>query len=125
LFLLQKTHSHMRHTYNLGVIGNCGYMAHIDANANVVWLCWPQFDSSFIFGSLMDDEKGGEFSVTPNGEKYTSSQEYIENTNILSTTFESEEGTFRVIDIAPRFFQYERYYKPSMLIRKIEPVAGS
>ena len=115
----------MRHTYNLGVIGNCGYMAHIDTNANVVWLCWPQFDSSFIFGSLMDDEKGGEFSITPNGKDYKSSQEYIENTNILSTTFESEEGTFRVIDVAPRFFQYERYYKPSMLIRKIEPVAGS
>lgn len=114
-----------KHTYNFGVIGNCAYMAHINKTANVVWLCWPQFDSSFIFGSLVDDEKGGEFSVLPHSEDFEVTQKYIDNTNVLSTTFETSEGKFRVVDFAPRFYQYERNYKPQMLIRKIEPLSGS
>jgi GH15 family glucan-1,4-alpha-glucosidase len=100
-------------------------MAHINQVADVVWLCWPQFDSSFIFGSLMDDEKGGEFSIRPEDGNFTNSQSYIENSNVLVTTFEYGEGKFRVIDYAPRFYQYERNYKPLMLIRKIEPLSGS
>lgn len=115
----------MKNTYNYGLIGNCAYMAHIDTNANVVWMCWPQFDSSFIFGSLVDDEKGGRFSISPNDETYKSNQKYIENTNILTTEFESQDGRFRVTDFAPRFYQYDRYFKPLMLIRKIEPLSGS
>ncbi len=114
-----------KHTYNIGIIGNCAYMAHINTNANIVWMCWPQFDSSFIFGSLVDDEKGGEFSVTPHNGNYTSHQYYIENTNVLCTEFESPEGKFKVTDFAPRFYQYDRYYKPLMLVRIIEPLSGA
>jgi GH15 family glucan-1,4-alpha-glucosidase len=100
-------------------------MAHINTVANVVWMCWPQFDSPYIFGSLVDNEKGGEFSISPHDQKFTTTQKYIENTNVLSTEFESADGRFRVVDFAPRFFQYGRNYKPQMLIRKIEPLSGS
>jgi GH15 family glucan-1,4-alpha-glucosidase len=31
---------------------------------------------------------------------------------------------YRVTDFAPRFFHFERYFKPLMLIRKIEPIHG-
>ena len=112
------------HRYNLGVIGNCSYIGYVDMDANISWLCMPRFDSSFIFGSLLDKEKGGEFSITPVG-KYTSRQYYIENTNVLCTEFQCEHGKFRVIDCAPRFYQYERFFKPLMLVRKIEVLEGS
>lgn len=108
----------------MGVVGNCSYMAYIDTNAAVRWLCMPRFDSSFLFGSLLDQKKGGEFSVTPVGE-FTSKQHYIPNTNVLSTEFTTPQGRFRVIDCAPRFFQYERYFKPLMLVRKIELLEGN
>ena len=114
-----------KHTYDLGIIGNCAYMAHINLNANIVWMCWPQFDSSFIFGGLLDDEKGGEFSISPHNKDFKTKQEYIENTNVLTTEFSSADGNFKVTDFAPRFFQYDRQYKPLMLIRKIQPVSGS
>lgn len=114
-----------RHTYNYGVIGNCAYMAYINTSANVVWMCWPQFDSSFVFGNLLDDKKGGEFSILPHDAEFKTTQKYIENSNVLSTEFESSEGKFRVTDFAPRFVQYGRNYKPLMLIRKIEPISGS
>lgn len=113
-----------KHLYESGVIGNCAYLAHIHKNTNVIWLCWPRFDSSFVFGSLLDEKKGGEFSILPSSD-YTSKQYYKENTNVLCTEITCESGTYRITDFAPRFYQYERYFKPLMLIRKIEPIEGS
>ncbi len=116
----------MRHTYESGIIGNCGFIAHIGKDTNVNWMCWPRFDSSFIFGSLLDDEKGGEFSVRPvNGRTFESDQHYIENTNVLVTEVQSSEGSYKITDFAPRFYLYERYYRPLMLIRKVEPISGT
>lgn len=113
-----------KHTYDFGVIGNCAFTAHIKKDTNVSWLCWPRFDSSFIFGGLVDDEKGGEFSALPADENFKSHQYYLENTNVLCTEITCETGKYRVTDFAPRFYQFERYYKPLMLIRKIEPIEG-
>jgi GH15 family glucan-1,4-alpha-glucosidase len=114
----------MINKYNFGVIGNCSYLAYIDDRANVNWLCLPRFDSSFVFGSLLDKKKGGEFSIMPANEHYKSHQYYLKNTNILATEFEIPEGKFRVIDFAPRFNQYDRYFRPLMLFRKIELIEG-
>ncbi len=111
--------------YDLGVVGNCAFLAHIDKSTNISWMCWPRFDSSFIFGSLLDKKKGGEFSILPNGDNYTSHQYYIKNTNVLCTEVQSSEGNYRVTDFAPRFYQFERYLRPLMLIRKIEPLSGT
>ena len=113
-----------KHFYNTGIIGNCSFLAHVGKDTNISWLCWPRFDSSFVFGSLLDKEKGGEFSILPASE-YTSNQFYLENTNVLCTEITCESGRYRVIDVAPRFQQYERYFKPLMLIRKIEPLEGN
>lgn len=112
------------HKYNMGVIGNCSFIAYINTVASVEWMCLPRFDSDFVFGPLLDKTKGGEFSIIPVGE-FTSQQYYIQNTNVLCTEFECSTGKFRVIDCAPRFLQHERYYKPLMLVRKIELLEGT
>ena len=90
------------HQYNMGIVGNCSYMAYVDTAAHIRWMCMPRFDSTFLFGSLLDSEKGGVFSVTPEGE-FASRQYYIPNTNVLSTEFTTANGKFRVLDCAPRF----------------------
>lgn len=113
-----------RHLYQTGIIGNCSFIAHINKNTDVSWLCWPRFDSPFVFGSLLDKTKGGEFSILPKGE-FTSHQYYIENTNILRTEITAADGKYRITDFAPRFRLNDRYYKPLMIIRKIEPLAGN
>ena len=114
-----------RHTYNTGIIGNCAFLAHISTNTNIEWLCWPRFDSTFIFGGLLDKKKGGEFSILPKGE-YTSHQYYLENTNVLVTEITIDENnSYRVTDFAPRYYYNQRYYKPLMLVRKIEAINGS
>lgn len=113
-----------KHTYNTGIIGNCSYIAHIEKNSNINWLCWPTFEDSFVFGSLLDDEQGGEFSILPVGGILSSTQHYLENTNILCTTIEGADGSYKITDFAPRFEQYERYHKPLMIIRKVERLSG-
>lgn len=114
-----------KHTFDLGIIGNCSYISLIDKNAVIKWQCWPKFDSSFIFGSLLDEKKGGHFSVSCADNSFETSQSYIKNTNVLCTTFHAESGSFKVTDFAPRFEQYDRNYKPLMLIRKLEPIDGT
>jgi GH15 family glucan-1,4-alpha-glucosidase len=112
------------HRYEMGIVGNCSYMAYIDKAAHVKWMCMPRFDSSFLFGSLLDSKQGGIFSVTPD-EEFETRQYYIPNTNVLATEFKTPRGKFRVLDCAPRFVHYERYFKPLMLVRKLELLEGN
>ncbi|HEX8504969.1 MAG TPA: glycoside hydrolase family 15 protein [Hymenobacter sp.] len=115
-----------KHTYDMGLVGNCAFLGLIGTDTAVRWLCWPRFDSSFVFGSLLDEDKGGEFSIRPvSNDGYSSNQYYLPNTNVLRTEIETADGRYRVTDFAPRFAQYDRYYKPLMFIRKVEPLAGT
>ncbi|RSK43921.1 glycoside hydrolase family 15 protein [Hymenobacter rigui] len=117
----------IKHTYDFGLIGNCAFLGLIGTDTAVRWLCWPRFDSSFVFGSLLDEEKGGEYSIRPadSTQEFTSHQTYLANTNVLQTDIATADGSYRVKDFAPRFPQYERYYKPLMFIRKVEPLQGT
>jgi GH15 family glucan-1,4-alpha-glucosidase len=115
----------IKHTYDMGVVGNCAFLALIGTDTAVRWLCWPRFDSSFVFGPLLDEQKGGEYSVRPASPEFSSHQYYAQNTNVLCTEITAADGSYRVTDFAPRFLQYERYYKPLMFIRKVEPLAGT
>ncbi len=106
------------------LIGNCSYQALVDYTAKIDWLCWPRFDSSPVFGGLLDRDKGGFFSIQPAGDEWSSKQDYLPNTNIVRTVFQSDRGSFEVIDFAPRFRQFERHYKPNMLVRIVRPISG-
>ncbi len=111
------------HRYNMAVTGNCHYLAYVDIEADVTWMCWPQMDSSFIFGPLIDKEKGGGFKVIPHAQ-FSTKQHYIENTPIISTTFFCEDGDFEVLDFAPRFKVFDRYHKPLQFFRKMKRLKG-
>ena len=110
-----------------GVIGNGQIIALIDAkNASLDWACFPRFDSASVFARLLDEHKGGHFAIYPENSEYSSKQYYLRNTNILITEYECPgEGSFCVVDFAPRFRQYERYFKPCAIYRKIIPLSGA
>jgi len=83
----------------------------------------PRFDSPPVFGALLDPD-GGQFSIgAVGGEPGT--QQYLPNTNVLETRFQGPDGSFRVLDFAPRFIQYDRSFRPTKLIRIVEPLAGT
>jgi len=83
-----------KHIYDRGIVGNCSYFAYIDTEASVVWMCVPRFDSPFLFGSLVDKKKGGEFSIRPVEDHWTTKQSYLKNANVLCTEFTTPRGLF-------------------------------
>src|SRR5690606_19237698 len=106
------------------LIGNCSFQALVNHQAKIDWLCWPRFDSSPVFGSMLDEGKGGFFAIQPAEDTWESTQEYIPNTNIVRTTFSSSRGVFEVVDFAPRFRQFDRHYKPNMLVRRLRRISS-
>jgi GH15 family glucan-1,4-alpha-glucosidase len=107
----------------LGLIGNCQFAALVERTGAVVWCCLPRFDAEPMFSALLDEKDGGRFVVAPAGGE-PGQQSYLENTNVLATTFETPTGMFRVIDFAPRFLQVEGVFHPPQLHRVIEPLQG-
>ena len=108
----------------LGLIGNCQFSALVANTGEVAWCCLPRFDSEPVFARLLDAREGGGFLVGP-AEGGRGVQRYLDNTNILETRFEAEGGAFRVVDFAPRFVQHDRTFRPTMLVRVIEPISGN
>ena len=46
-----------------GVIGDTHTVALVGKNGSIDWFCTPTFDSSSVFGAMLDDKKGGRFKV--------------------------------------------------------------
>jgi GH15 family glucan-1,4-alpha-glucosidase len=110
-----------------GIVGNCTSAALISKTGAVEWMCLPVFDSASVFASLLDPEKGGSFEILTDG-TYTSSQKYVPNTNILSTTFSNGNNRFELIDFMPRYRLKngnDHLYAPPDFIRYIKLISGS
>jgi GH15 family glucan-1,4-alpha-glucosidase len=109
---------------DLGLIGNCQLSALVRRDGAIVWCCMPRFDSPPIFGALLDDSNGGQFTIGP-ADPQQGVQRYLPNTNVLETRVEASDGSFRVLDFAPRFIQYDRSFRPTKLLRIVEPLSGT
>ena len=109
---------------NYGVIGNCRSAALVSKKGSIDWFCFPDFDSPSIFSRLLDKEKGGHFAFTVS-DQYTVSQRYVDQTNILITTYEAEEGAFLVFDYMPHFTTTEnKSYLPPEIHRYMRVIRG-
>jgi GH15 family glucan-1,4-alpha-glucosidase len=113
--------------YPYALIGNCHISTLINANGTVEWMCLPRPDSPPVFGRLLDPD-GGHFAITSPMMSAQPSyrQNYIPNTNILTTTVALTNGdAFQITDFCPRFEQYGRIYRPPALFRIVEPLRGT
>ncbi len=77
---------------DLGLIGNCQFSALVERTGAIVWCCLPRFDSEPVFSTLLDARTAGSSMVGPAGGE-RGVQRYLENTNVLETTFETASGT--------------------------------
>ena len=112
-------------TLDLGVIGNCSIAALVDAEATIVWGCFPRIDGDAVFHALLNDQKAkGMFSIELVDQLH-SEQAYLPNSAILRTTlYDHHGGIAEVTDFAPRFALYERIFRPPMIVRRISAVQG-
>jgi GH15 family glucan-1,4-alpha-glucosidase len=82
------------------VIGDCRTAALISRGGSLDWLCLPRFDSPALFAALLDHRRGGAFRVCPTA-RFETSRRYVEDTNVLETTFTTDGGAVRVTDLMP------------------------
>lgn len=109
---------------NYGVIGNCRSAALVSKEGSIDWFCFPDFDSPSIFSRLLDKEKGGHFSFVVSDD-YAISQKYVDHTNILMTTYRSDEGSFLVFDYMPHYTTTEnKSYLPPEIHRYMRVISG-
>lgn len=83
-----------------GIIGNLRSVALVGKDGSIDWMCLPYIDSPSVFGALLDDEKGGRFSLSPIG-TMDSMAEYVPETNILRTIFRTGDGEMELTDFMP------------------------
>ncbi|SFI75330.1 Glucoamylase (glucan-1,4-alpha-glucosidase), GH15 family [Bosea sp. OK403] len=117
---------------DLGVIGNCSIAALIDRRARIVWGCFPRFDRDPVFCALIDNQpdddgampKKGVFAIELVG-MTRCEQNYLDNTAILSSVLSDDQGNaIEILDFAPRFVRFERFFRPPQLVRRVRRISG-
>ena len=82
------------------IIGNLRSAALVSKDGSVDWAPAPYLNSPSVFAAILDDTKGGRWSITPT-QPFTVKQEYLGQTNILTTTFQTSRGTLELLDYIP------------------------
>lgn len=83
------------------IIGDCETAALVGRDGSIDWLCWPRFDSGACFAALLGGPEHGRWLVAPKDPNARVSRRYRDDTMILETEFETEEGAVTVIDFMP------------------------
>jgi GH15 family glucan-1,4-alpha-glucosidase len=82
------------------IIGDAHTAALIARDGSIDWCCWPRFDSDAVFCRLLDAVRGGFMQVCPAG-RWESHRAYLDDTNVLQTSFETDSGRMRITDFMP------------------------
>jgi GH15 family glucan-1,4-alpha-glucosidase len=99
-------------------------VALVGMNGSIDWYCYPHFDSPSVFGAILDDNKGGRFSIHPANEKVTHRQLYWPDTNILVTRFLQTDGIAELEDFMPVGLPPESPWYHH-LVRRVRCIRGS
>ena len=82
------------------VIGDLQTAALVERNGSIDWLCFPRFDSGACFAALLGSADHGRWLVAP-AVPGASTRRYLDDTMVLETTWENDEGRVRVLDFMP------------------------
>jgi GH15 family glucan-1,4-alpha-glucosidase len=104
-----------------GVIGDSRSIALVGVDGTIDWMCIPELDSPSAFAAVLDPERGGRFELRPSV-PFSSEQHYLERTNVLETTFHTEQGVVRVTDAMTIDNSQAAPWRE--LVRRIEGVSG-
>ncbi len=107
------------------LIGDCRTAALVSRDGAVEWCCFPHFSGPSVFAALLDRRRGGRFAIRPRGQ-YTVSREYLPDTAVLVTRFETESGVVELTDAMPIFgaSSEERLQPLRELLRRIHCSRG-
>src|SRR6266704_498509 len=82
------------------IIGCTRSAALISRAGSIDWLAWPRFDAPSVLARVFDWHRGGFFSVAP-ALSFLATRLYVDDTNDLETTIETDGGAAKLIDLMP------------------------
>ncbi len=77
-----------------------GFTTALEYEGSIVWFPTPRMDSPSVFSYIIDDEKGGYFSIKLK-EEFAHSQRYLEKSLVLENVFSTGKGKLKVTDFLP------------------------
>jgi GH15 family glucan-1,4-alpha-glucosidase len=109
-----------------GMIGDLHSAALVSKQGSIDWMCLPRFDSPWIFGRLLDWDKGGFLDLTPVQPGAEMFRQYRRDSNVLQTIWTLGHARMRVVDAMPMTLQRKKIRPPDSLrlIRMMQPQAG-
>jgi GH15 family glucan-1,4-alpha-glucosidase len=106
-----------------GLIGDLRTAALVGTDGTIGWFCAPRFDSPSVFGSLLDRDEGGSWTLAPDGEISRTQQFYFPNSAVLITRFLTQDGVVEVHDFMPVRSAHEADHR-QRLVRRVSGVRG-
>ena len=104
------------------VIGDCRSAALVSREGSIDWLCLPDFSGPSVFAALLDQKRGGRFSIRPE-QPFRATRRYVGASPVLETTFETSTGTAQLVDSMP-LTEPSRLGPMRELLRMVEGVQG-
>ena len=101
-----------------GLIGDLETAALVSREGAIDWLCVPRFDSGAVFAALLGEREHGHWTIQPQGEFYAAGRRYRDDTLVLETDLETDDGAVRLIDFMP-----PRVVRPDV-VRIVEGLRG-
>ena len=117
----------MEQSLDLGVVGNCAWGGLVDATrrGSSGPACRASTRTRSSPPSSTSARTATGASPSSSRDLASSEQRYDGNTPILVTTLRDRAGAeVEVRDFAPRFEQYGRIFRPTMLVRRVRPLRG-
>lgn len=83
------------------LLGDLHTAALVGRDGAIDWLCLPRFDSPSCFGALLDGPDAGHWLLAPVGARSADRRTYLDDTLILHTEWDTDDGRVRLIDFMP------------------------
>jgi GH15 family glucan-1,4-alpha-glucosidase len=84
------------------LIGDGETAALVSSAGSVDWLCWPRFDSAACFAALLGTRDHGRWLIAPAQAPTRTARQYVPDTLVLETEFETPRGRVAVVDFMPQ-----------------------
>ncbi len=105
-------------------IGDGRTVALVSREGAIEWLCLPHFSAPSVFAAMLDRDSGGVFAISPEL-SHTSTRRYVDDTNVLETTYSTTTGVVRVTDFMPMPADAHRLEPMREVLRIVEGIEGS
>jgi len=117
------TRGHHLPIADYALIGDTRSAALVGRDGGIDWCCLPAFDSASVFARILDDRRGGHFTVTvPNAEV---TRRYLGDSMVLETTFRTANGVATLTDAMPVASEGASPFEGSWLLRVLRCIEGA